>query len=50
MNIAEQLLGIIYNYSCYLEIEDRFSDTVLMTEYTEEDLRTIGEISDIDNI
>lgn len=50
MNIAEQLLGIIYNYSIYLEIENKFSETILMTEYTEEDLKTIGEISDIDKI
>lgn len=48
--IAEQLLGIIYSYSVYLGIDNLLTETVLLTEYTEEELLSIGEVADVNSL
>lgn len=50
LNITEQLLGYIYNYSCYLGIENKLEKSLSDSVYTEEELTELGSLVQIDLI
>lgn len=47
---CEQLLGVIYGYAKYLGLEEKITPIIATSEYDEDDLVTIGEVTNIDNL